>query len=325
LGFRLAFSANHPFERRWYKDSDKDGYSDGTAVTSVDRPQGYRLEQELTAICGDCDDNNAAVNPDLENFNPDKLPCGTYTNSLGMKFSVIPAGTVMTDGQPNGLKYTLPRFIYMMTTEVTYGQWKAVTGSDYYYYHYGFVNGCPDCPLLVNMDDFERFMSMMNCKGEGNYYLPTDKIWLYAAQAGNSTPFANSGSTATVDGTTGCQTDSSLNAIGWYCGNAEGTAHPVGQKQPNAFGLYDMYGNEWELVHESWESVQEPWRVPFDLDYSDPNSLMNYLLLGGNWNSTAAECQSLKWLDYNENLFDEFFGFRLIRIPPLTHYGVSAP
>jgi PKD repeat protein len=49
----------------WYKDADNDGYSDGTNTTSCTRPTGYKIASELTATSGDCDDTNAAVNPDV--------------------------------------------------------------------------------------------------------------------------------------------------------------------------------------------------------------------------------------------------------------------
>jgi formylglycine-generating enzyme required for sulfatase activity/pimeloyl-ACP methyl ester carboxylesterase len=47
----------------WYKDSDGDGYSDGATQESVNRPEGYAVEEELTAVSGDCDDENADVHP----------------------------------------------------------------------------------------------------------------------------------------------------------------------------------------------------------------------------------------------------------------------
>ncbi|MEP6844848.1 MAG: MopE-related protein, partial [Panacibacter sp.] len=49
----------------WYKDADDDGYSDGTTLTQCDQPAGYKLSGDLIATSGDCDDNDAAINPSL--------------------------------------------------------------------------------------------------------------------------------------------------------------------------------------------------------------------------------------------------------------------
>ncbi|MET0290236.1 MAG: SUMF1/EgtB/PvdO family nonheme iron enzyme [Pseudoxanthomonas sp.] len=70
-----------------------------------------------------------------------------------------------------------------------------------------------------------------------HYRLATEAEWEYAARAGSSTPWSSGADAASLD------------AVAWHLGNADGKPHPVGSKQPNAFGLHDMHGNvaEWTL------------------------------------------------------------------------------
>ena len=66
------------------------------------------------------------------------------------------------------------------------------------------------------------------------YSLPSREQWEYACRAGTSGPFAGA----------------SLEEMGWYSGNSGGTAHPVGAKRPNPWGIHDMHGNVWEWCNE---------------------------------------------------------------------------
>ncbi len=76
-------------------------------------------------------------------------------------------------------------------------------------------------------------------QGANGYRLPTEAEREYACRAGSTTAFCDGAITDTV-----CSpVDPNLDKVGWYCGNASGTTHPVKGKQANAWGLYDMHGN----------------------------------------------------------------------------------
>jgi formylglycine-generating enzyme required for sulfatase activity len=86
-----------------------------------------------------------------------------------------------------------------------------------------------------------------DCPG---YRLPTDAEWEYAYRAGTNTAFYNGSNDPTK--CTSCS-DAKADAIAWYGCNAAGTTHPVQQKLPNDWGLYDMAGNVWELCHDGYQ------------------------------------------------------------------------
>jgi formylglycine-generating enzyme required for sulfatase activity len=96
------------------------------------------------------------------------------------------------------------------------------------------------------------------------YRLPTEAEWEYAYRAGTTEAYYSGPNDA--GGCTSCSAvDVNADKIGWYCANAASTTHPVGQKQPNPWGLYDMGGNGWEWCHDRHrkslgvDAVTDPW------------------------------------------------------------------
>jgi formylglycine-generating enzyme required for sulfatase activity len=86
--------------------------------------------------------------------------------------------------------------------------------------------------------------SLYDCLG---YRLPTEAEWEYAYRAGTTTGYYSGPSTPLE---LGCTLEPPADRIGWYCNNAGKTSHPVGQKLPNAWGLFDMAGNAAELTSD---------------------------------------------------------------------------
>ena len=120
--------------------------------------------------------------------------------------------------------------------------------------------------------------------------LPTEAEWEFACRAGVSA--------ARYDGT---DDDSTLDDLAWYSANASGTVHPVGLKKPNAWGLYDMYGNVKEWTHswyeryDEWTYQVEPigWNgVNKDNYASDQDGSYSRMARGGSYKSAATECRS---------------------------------
>ncbi|KPA17999.1 Sulphatase-modifying factor domain protein, partial [Candidatus Magnetomorum sp. HK-1] len=178
----------------------------------------------------------------------------TFTNSIGMTFVRIPAGTFIMGSPEDELgrwsdevlhQVTLTQDFYMQTTEVTQGQWKAIMGNNPSY----FSNCGDNCPVeYVSWNDAQEFIQKLNQKEGDTYRLPTEAEWEYAARAGSTTALAN-GNLVEKD----CNLDVNLNAMGWYCGNSNSETHQVAQKQANAWGLYDMHGNVWEWCNDWYD------------------------------------------------------------------------
>jgi len=242
-------------------------------------------------------------------------PGGDITNSLGMSFKSLPAGT-FTMGSPSNpaeperssdetQHQVMLSSFYMQTTEVTQSQWKAVMGNTIAPH---FIACGDTCPMeQVSWNDIQTFLTALNGRGDGTYRLPTEAEWEYAARANSTTAFANGGITNTY-----CSpVDTNLDAMGWYCGNADSKTHPVQGKQANAFGLYDMHGNVWEWVQD-WYGTYPTGAVS---NPTGPSSGSNRVIRGGSWSNGAQGCRSAGRDSVLPGGRRYYVGFRLVRLP----------
>ncbi|MGN0843658.1 MAG: formylglycine-generating enzyme family protein, partial [Kiritimatiellia bacterium] len=123
------------------------------------------------------------------------------------------------------------RDFMMGRTEVTQAQWESIMGNN------PSENKGPDLPVEnVSWNDCQEFIKKLNAKTGKKFRLPTEEEWEYACRAGGTGDWGKR-----ANGEEG-----PLDAMGWYGDNSDDHTHPVGQKEPNAFGLYDMHGNVWE-------------------------------------------------------------------------------
>ena len=221
-------------------------------------------------------------------------------NSIGMELVLIPAGSFMmgsekvSDQKPIH-KVTINYSFYTGKYEVTQGQWEAIMGTD----PSKFIN-CNDCPVeKVSWNEAQEFIINLNAKNDGfNYRLPSEAEWEYANRAG----------------TTGDYYDK-LDLIAWYLSNSNKTTHPVGQKQPNAFGLFDMSGNVWEWCEDIYN---EKGYVGLKTDGSANKIIgnQNYKIIrGGSWVSDAFSeiSANRNWASATDRGND--IGFRVVAIP----------
>lgn len=169
----------------------------------------------------------------------------SLVNSIGMQFVLIPAGefqmgseTGYNDEKPvHTVRLTRP--FYLGQYPVTQGQWQAVMGNNPSHF-----TSDPNRPVeYVSWDDVHQFIAKLNAReGVKLYRLPTEAEWEYAARARATTAYRFGSD------------EQQLAAYAWYDRNSGSTTHPVGQKQPNAWGLCDMHGNVWEWVQDWYGS-----------------------------------------------------------------------
>lgn len=267
--------------------------------------------------------------------------CSSITNTFDMTFNPVHAGTFMM-GSPDGSdgingsvaelgryynetlhQVTLTQDFYMQTTEVTQGQYNAIITAAVSegFLSPGELDKTPsmfsscgaDCPVEnVTWNEIQIFIGALNQLGEGTYGLPTEAQWEYSARAGSTTAFANGPITEI-----GCELDSNLDAMGWYCYNngielPEYGPKPVAQKDANDQGLYDMHGNVYEWCQDWYEFIS----TGSVTDPEGPETGTYRVYRGGNWKSNAKFCRSADRSNYNTSDFrNNVVGFRLVLLP----------
>lgn len=198
---------------------------------------------------------------------------------------------------------------YLGRYQVTLEQWDAVAAmmeNEHLKFNYTARNytagECERCPVMVvSRESAEEFLRLANTIGEATYRLPTEAEWEYAARAG----------------TTSERYSSNLNAIAWYEANSGESLHPVGQKAPNGFGLYDMLGNVKEWVQDQYGPYPGfVARKGYQDEMARRTSYTNFVIRGCDYYSEAEECRSANRDFGSHRGVSPRVGFRLVRISP---------
>jgi len=194
-------------------------------------------------------------------------------NGVSLELLAIPAGTFMMGAPQFEMgsfrnecpqhSVSVPGF-YMSKYEITQAQWQAVMGSN----PSGF-RGDTRPVESVSWNEATEYCKRLSLLTGHQYRLPTEAEWEYACRAGTTGPYAGM-----------------LDKLAWYSANSGAQTHPVGQAQPNGFGLYDMHGNVWEwcqdVDHENYDGAPTDGSA-----WLRGGDQTRRVLRGGAWNNNA--------------------------------------
>ena len=261
-------------------------------------------------------------------------------NGMRLEMVKIKAGTFMMgspsseSGRSNDEKQhsvTLTKDYWLGKYEVTQAQWQAVMGNNPSHF-----KGDNRPVEKVSWNEAKQFCDKLNERYAGKlprgykFDLPTEAQWEYACRAGTTTAL-NSGEDMRIIGK---NNSPNLDLVGWYAGNCgrdfelsnghdisgwsekqysdtRGGTHPVGRKQPNNWGLYDMHGNVWEWCRD-WYGSYSDGAVT---DPAGPQNGSSRVLRGGGWSHGAEGCRSACRYYWRPGNRYSVLGFRLALVP----------
>ena len=253
-------------------------------------------------------------------------------NEFGMAFVYIPPGEFQMGSpldEPGRQSNETPHRVrlshgfYIMTTEVTQGQWMAVMGEN----PSVFSDCGSDCPVEnVSWTDVKQFITRLNrqskkmsvsmasdAPAEGTeqpvendtatkrlrYGLPTEAQWEFACRAKKKGWFSFEGDIAELD------------EYAWVQGNAGGSTHSVALKKANPFGLYDLHGNVWEWCFD----YAGPYPLKTVTNPKGPTKGSFRIARGGSWYYPAIEARTANRLYLLPESESYNVGFRLVLTP----------
>jgi formylglycine-generating enzyme required for sulfatase activity len=269
-------------------------------------------------------------------------PAKPIINSIGMKLVLIPAGQ-FTMGAPDRdafgpdkpqhpVRITKP--FYLGACHVTVGQFRNFVEHANYqtdaeranqaeaeqWKEKTWRNVSPSQPdehpvVYVSWNDAVAFCQWLSRKEGNSYRLPTEAEWEYACRAGSATRYCFG------------DDESGLAEYAWYRENSDDGTHPVGQKRPNAWGLYDMHGNVRGWCQDYYNDgyyANSPTDDPTGPAVGVESNLFNRynqrsppdrVIRGGAWLSYANVCSSAYRAHDSPLRRDYHLGFRVARVP----------
>jgi len=309
-----------------------EGPTEGPPTDDTEPDSGGAGHPDDTSVDSDTattEDTASGDSGDVVVAFPDTIavPAGTF--QMGS-----PIDEIGRDGDETRHTVSISHDLEVAVTEVTVGSfaaWMERPESD---------PGCPDCPqtevtwheaaaYTVALSDADGLAPCYACtSGDApvctavgdldrctGWRLPTEAEWEYLARAGSTGAYPSGASLARVPDYYNCEAATlddggRLSDTTWYCASSGGAAQPVGDLQPNAFGLYDVTGNVWEWCHDGPRAYPSSGAVT---DPIGPMGTTERVLRGGSHTAYAGfvRLATRKTADATEALPTR--GFRFVR------------
>jgi formylglycine-generating enzyme required for sulfatase activity len=254
----------------------------------------------------EADDSNPVPNATSGARTAENAPSGgsdEIVNSIGMPLKLIHPGTFImgsseTEKSAGNMEtpvheVTLTEPFYLGEYEVTQEQWTAVMGDNP-----SKFTGQKHPVERVTWEDAQAFLKKLSEKEHTTYRLPTEAEWEYACRAGVQTAYYWG--------------ETWKDEYGWCAYDGDGATHDIGQKQPNAWGLYDMSGNVWEWCQDRYDAHLSGQKTT---NPHGPDSGSNRVVRGGSWNNYPLYCISSYRNAFAPSSRFDFLGIRVARTP----------
>ncbi len=253
----------------------------------------------------------------------------TFTNSLGMKFVLIPAGTftmgsspqeidrclklidensweknhpLLSEGLEHEVEITQP--FYLGATEVTVGQFRQFVEANPQYEvgdetwrKPGFDQSDYHPVVWVSWTNAVDFCTWLSEKEGKKYRLPTEAEWEYSCRAGTKTRFSCG------------DEETELLRYAWIGANSQRRTHPVGGLKRNPWGLFDMHGNVWEWCADWFDP--EYYKRSLRQDPQGPENGERRVQRGGCWLDYGRNCRAAFRVNGAPGDRRDYVGFRV--------------
>ncbi len=153
----------------------------------------------------------------------------------------------------------------------------------------------------VSWHDCNKFCKNLSTQTGKEFRLLSEAEWEYACRAGTQTKYYFG------------DDENQLGSYAWYVSNSNSQTHPVGEKNPNQFGLYDMHGNVWEWCtddwHDNYQGAPDDGKAWIDNDSHSQDKIK--VLRGGSWRDYVWSCRSGDRYWYDAGFYSHLYGFRV--------------
>ena len=224
-----------------------------------------------------------------------------HHTQTGMTFASVPSGCFQMGSNNHAANEKPPHEVcldafWIGVHEVTQGVWQQRMGTLPEQSQTG-----ENLPVEnVSWNDVQNFIKTLNRSGPTQFRLPNEAEWEFACRsAGRQEPFCGG---------------NAVNDLAWHKENSGNHAHPIGERQANDLGLYDMSGNVWEWVTD-WYDANYYQRSPKN-NPKGPATGRSKVFRGGSWLSAPRFLRSSLRYDLAPDRGYNLLGMRLVAIPP---------